>query len=55
MQNYYRALGVSLEAASLFLRGRGKVLYILPFSDAILALLLIGFSEYDDDELLFFN
>ncbi|MFS7962483.1 hypothetical protein Hanom_Chr08g00727161 [Helianthus anomalus] len=39
--------GVSLEAASLFLlRGRGKVVYILPSSDTTLALLLVGFTEY---------
>ncbi|MFS7938944.1 hypothetical protein Hanom_Chr05g00445761 [Helianthus anomalus] len=53
MQNYYRARGLagSLEAASLFLRGRGKALYILPSSDPTLALLWVGFTEYDDDEL----
>ncbi|MFS7981189.1 hypothetical protein Hanom_Chr10g00948071 [Helianthus anomalus] len=33
---------------SLFLRGRGKVVYILPSSDSTLALLLVGFTEYDD-------
>ncbi|MFS7970410.1 hypothetical protein Hanom_Chr09g00820671 [Helianthus anomalus] len=49
MQNYYRA-GVSLEAASLFLWGRGKVVYILPSSDPTLTLLLVGFTEYDDDD-----
>ncbi|MFS7988231.1 hypothetical protein Hanom_Chr11g01032241 [Helianthus anomalus] len=48
MQNYYRA-GVSLEVASLFLWGRGKAVYILPSSDPTLALLLVGFTEYDDD------
>ncbi|MFS8000245.1 hypothetical protein Hanom_Chr12g01176051 [Helianthus anomalus] len=42
--------GVSLEAASLFQQGRGKTLYILPPSDPTLALLLVGFTEYDDDE-----
>ncbi|MFS7970393.1 hypothetical protein Hanom_Chr09g00820451 [Helianthus anomalus] len=41
--------GVSLEVASLFLWGRGKVVYILP-KDPTLALLLVGFTEYDDDE-----
>ncbi|MFS7982997.1 hypothetical protein Hanom_Chr11g00969351 [Helianthus anomalus] len=47
MQNYYRARGVvSLEAASLFPRGRGKVVYIYP----TLALLLMGFNEYDHDD-----
>ncbi|MFS8013083.1 hypothetical protein Hanom_Chr14g01328621 [Helianthus anomalus] len=49
MQNYHRA-GVSLEAASLFLRGRGKAVYILPSSDPASALLLVGFTEYDDDD-----
>ncbi|MFS7958564.1 hypothetical protein Hanom_Chr07g00680131 [Helianthus anomalus] len=50
MQNYYR-VGVSLKAASLlFLRGRGKTVYILPFSDLTLALLLVEFSEYCDDD-----
>ncbi|MFS7960899.1 hypothetical protein Hanom_Chr08g00708451 [Helianthus anomalus] len=42
--------GVSLKAASLFLLGRGKVVYILPSSDPTLALLLVGFTEYDDDD-----
>ncbi|KAJ0940434.1 hypothetical protein HanRHA438_Chr02g0083371 [Helianthus annuus] len=40
--------GVSLEAASLFLRGRGKVVYILPSSDPTLALLLVGFTKYGE-------
>ncbi|MFS7929393.1 putative Lunapark family protein [Helianthus anomalus] len=44
-----RQEGVSLEAATLFLRGRGKSVYILPSSDPTLALLLVGFTEYDDD------
>ncbi|MFS8022245.1 hypothetical protein Hanom_Chr16g01437171 [Helianthus anomalus] len=43
---------VSMEAASLFLRGRGKVVYILPSLDPTLALLLVGFTEYGDDELM---
>ncbi|MFS8007120.1 hypothetical protein Hanom_Chr14g01257271 [Helianthus anomalus] len=51
MQNYYGA-GVSPEAASLFLRGRGKVVYILPFSDPTFALLLVKLTKYDDDEIL---
>ncbi|MFS8005855.1 hypothetical protein Hanom_Chr13g01242271 [Helianthus anomalus] len=42
--------GVSLEAVSLFLRGRGKAVYILLSSDPTLALLLVGFTEYDDDD-----
>ncbi|MFS7936998.1 hypothetical protein Hanom_Chr05g00422351 [Helianthus anomalus] len=50
MQNYHRA-GVSLEAASLFLQGRGKAVYFLPSLDPTLALLLVGFTEYDDDDL----
>ncbi|MFS7997766.1 hypothetical protein Hanom_Chr12g01145811 [Helianthus anomalus] len=51
MQNYNQA-GVSLEAAFLFLRGRGKVVYISPSSDPTLALLLMGYTEYDDDDEL---
>ncbi|MFS7902137.1 hypothetical protein Hanom_Chr01g00007691 [Helianthus anomalus] len=43
--------GVSLEAASLFLRGRGKVVYISPSSDPTLALLFVGYTEYDDDDV----
>ncbi|MFS8029154.1 hypothetical protein Hanom_Chr16g01518981 [Helianthus anomalus] len=42
--------GVSPEAASLFLRGRGKAVYILPSSYPTFALLLVGFTEYDDDD-----
>ncbi|MFS7951571.1 hypothetical protein Hanom_Chr07g00596741 [Helianthus anomalus] len=42
--------GVSLKAASIFLRGKGEVVYILPFSELTLALLLVGFTEYDDDD-----
>ncbi|MFS7979494.1 hypothetical protein Hanom_Chr10g00927941 [Helianthus anomalus] len=42
--------GVSLEAASLFLRGSCKGVYILPSSDPTLALLLVGFTEYDADD-----
>ncbi|MFS8019672.1 hypothetical protein Hanom_Chr15g01406451 [Helianthus anomalus] len=41
--------GVAREAASLFLRRKGKVVYILPSSNPTLALLLVGFTEYDDD------
>ncbi|MFS7947640.1 hypothetical protein Hanom_Chr06g00550631 [Helianthus anomalus] len=44
---------VSLKAASLFLRGRGKAVYILPSSDPTLVLLLVGFNEYDDDDEFF--
>ncbi|MFS7916899.1 hypothetical protein Hanom_Chr03g00182781 [Helianthus anomalus] len=49
MQNCYR-VGVSLEADSLFLRSRGKTVYILHFSDLTLALLLVKSTEYDDDD-----
>ncbi|MFS7916322.1 hypothetical protein Hanom_Chr02g00175781 [Helianthus anomalus] len=53
MQNYYGA-GVSLEATSLFLRGRGNAVYILPSLDLTLALLLVGFTKYDDDDDILF-
>ncbi|MFS8017292.1 hypothetical protein Hanom_Chr15g01378681 [Helianthus anomalus] len=43
--------GVSLEATSLFLRGRGKDVYILPYSDPTFALLLVGFTKYYDDTI----
>ncbi|MFS8008036.1 hypothetical protein Hanom_Chr14g01267961 [Helianthus anomalus] len=43
-------LRVSLEAASLVLWGRGKDVYILPFSDPTLTLILVVFTEYDDDD-----
>ncbi|MFS7975625.1 hypothetical protein Hanom_Chr10g00882781 [Helianthus anomalus] len=36
--------GVSLEAASLFVRGRGKTVYILTSSNPTLSLLLVGFT-----------
>ncbi|MFS7976647.1 hypothetical protein Hanom_Chr10g00894841 [Helianthus anomalus] len=49
MQNHYQA-GVLLEALSLFLRVRDKVVYILPSSDTILALLFVRFTEYDDND-----
>ena len=42
--------GVSPEAASLSLWGRGKAVYILPSSDPTIALLLVGYTEYDDDD-----
>ncbi|MFS7915929.1 hypothetical protein Hanom_Chr02g00171161 [Helianthus anomalus] len=44
--------GVTLEATSLFLWGRGKAVYILPFSDPTLALLLVRFIKYDDNDLI---
>ncbi|MFS7891005.1 hypothetical protein Hanom_Chr05g00451101 [Helianthus anomalus] len=47
MQDYYR-VGVSLEAVSLFLQGRSKVVYILPSTDSTLALRLMQFIEDDD-------
>ncbi|MFS7990403.1 hypothetical protein Hanom_Chr11g01058481 [Helianthus anomalus] len=49
MQNYCQ-VRVSLEAVSLFLRGRYKVVYILSSSNSLLALLLVGFTECDNDE-----
>ncbi|MFS7965295.1 hypothetical protein Hanom_Chr09g00760601 [Helianthus anomalus] len=42
--------GVSLEAVSLFLRGRGKAVYILPSSGPTLALLLMGYDDDEDDD-----
>ncbi|MFS7931607.1 hypothetical protein Hanom_Chr04g00357911 [Helianthus anomalus] len=42
-----------MEAASLFIWGSGKVVYILPSSDPKLALLLVGFTEYDDDHHIY--
>ncbi|MFS8020576.1 hypothetical protein Hanom_Chr16g01417151 [Helianthus anomalus] len=45
---------VSLEAISLFLRGRGKTIYILFSSNPTLALLLVGFSDDDDDDICSF-
>ncbi|MFS7981761.1 hypothetical protein Hanom_Chr10g00954781 [Helianthus anomalus] len=50
MQNYYRVGGLT-ETTSLFLQGRGKTVYILPYSYPTFNLLLIGFSGYDDDDL----
>ena len=38
-----------MEAGSLFLRDRGKAVYILPSSDPTLALLLVEFTEYEYD------
>ncbi|MFS7942658.1 hypothetical protein Hanom_Chr06g00490991 [Helianthus anomalus] len=42
--------GFSVEATFLFLRSRGKIVYIIPSSDPTLALLLVRFTEYDDDD-----
>ncbi|MFS7933890.1 hypothetical protein Hanom_Chr04g00385131 [Helianthus anomalus] len=44
--------GVSLKAVSLFLRGRGKIVYILPSSDLTFALLLMGYTECDEDDII---
>ncbi|KAJ0823343.1 hypothetical protein HanPSC8_Chr16g0742611 [Helianthus annuus] len=49
MQNYNRAKGLTGSSLSI-LRGRGKAVYILPSSDPTLVLLLVGFTEYDDDD-----
>ncbi|MFS7958794.1 hypothetical protein Hanom_Chr08g00682881 [Helianthus anomalus] len=37
------------ESNLSILQGRGKVVYILPSSDPTLTLLLVGFTEYDDN------
>ncbi|MFS7906037.1 hypothetical protein Hanom_Chr01g00054661 [Helianthus anomalus] len=50
--NYYVSYLVKiliLEPTSLFIWGRGKDVYILPSSDLTLSLLLVRFTEYDDD------
>ncbi|MFS7950770.1 hypothetical protein Hanom_Chr07g00587121 [Helianthus anomalus] len=52
MQNYNRA-GVSLKAASLFLWGRGKAVYISLFTDPIFALLLLEYTKYDDYDTVY--
>ncbi|MFS7913188.1 hypothetical protein Hanom_Chr02g00138881 [Helianthus anomalus] len=41
---------VSLEAASLFLWGKCKTIYILPSLDPTLHLLLVGFTKYGDND-----
>ncbi|MFS7953389.1 hypothetical protein Hanom_Chr07g00618011 [Helianthus anomalus] len=41
---------VSLEVASLFLWGRCMVVYMLLSLHPTLALLLVGFPEYDYDD-----
>ncbi|MFS7941257.1 hypothetical protein Hanom_Chr05g00474071 [Helianthus anomalus] len=48
MQNY-SSLGSHLKQP-LFLRGRRKAVYILLSLDPTLALLWMGFTEYDDDD-----
>ncbi|MFS7906411.1 hypothetical protein Hanom_Chr01g00058861 [Helianthus anomalus] len=48
MQNYHRAGGLTGSSVSIP-TGRGKTVYILPSLDPTLALLLVGFTEYDDD------
>ncbi|KAJ0546563.1 hypothetical protein HanRHA438_Chr08g0347001 [Helianthus annuus] len=50
LSGFYIPQCSALEAASLFLRGRGKAVYILPSSEPTLALLLVGFTEYDDND-----
>ncbi|MFS8024296.1 hypothetical protein Hanom_Chr16g01461571 [Helianthus anomalus] len=48
MQNYSRVgslTGNSLSTPT----GRGKVVYVLPFSDPTFALLLMRFTKYEDD------
>ncbi|MFS7958177.1 hypothetical protein Hanom_Chr07g00675141 [Helianthus anomalus] len=52
MQNYYRAGGLIGSSLSIP-TGRGKAVYILPSSDPTFALLLVGFTEYDDDDDLY--
>ncbi|MFS7984520.1 hypothetical protein Hanom_Chr11g00987401 [Helianthus anomalus] len=49
MQNYYRVGGLIGSSLSIP-TGRGKAVYILPSSDPTFALLLVGFTEYDDDD-----
>ncbi|MFS7935691.1 hypothetical protein Hanom_Chr05g00406571 [Helianthus anomalus] len=49
MQNYNQAGGLTGSSLSI-LRGRGKAVHILPSLDPTLALLLVGFTEYDDDD-----
>ncbi|KAD4584052.1 hypothetical protein E3N88_21653 [Mikania micrantha] len=49
-KNKHHEPEVSLEVASLFLRGRGKTVYILPSSDPTLALLMVAYTEYDNDD-----
>ncbi|MFS7899148.1 hypothetical protein Hanom_Chr14g01269131 [Helianthus anomalus] len=49
MQNYYRVGGLTGSSLSIPM-GRCKVVYILPSLDPTLALLLVGFIEYDDDD-----
>ncbi|MFS7902380.1 hypothetical protein Hanom_Chr01g00010611 [Helianthus anomalus] len=49
----FKRARVSLETASLFLQGRGKVVYILPSSDPTFALLLVGFPKYGDNDYNF--
>ncbi|MFS8017478.1 hypothetical protein Hanom_Chr15g01380881 [Helianthus anomalus] len=50
MQNYYQTGGLT-EVVSLFIRGRGKNVYILPSPNSYLVLLLVGFTEYDDHDI----
>ncbi|MFS7929941.1 hypothetical protein Hanom_Chr04g00338331 [Helianthus anomalus] len=52
MQNYYRARGLTGNSLSIP-TGRGNAVYILPTLDPTLALLLVGFTKYDDDDDLY--
>ncbi|MFS8013422.1 hypothetical protein Hanom_Chr14g01332781 [Helianthus anomalus] len=49
MQNYNRVGGLTGSSLSI-LWGRDKAVYILPSADPTLALLLVGFIKYDDDD-----
>ncbi|MFS7979210.1 hypothetical protein Hanom_Chr10g00924741 [Helianthus anomalus] len=49
--HYYRAGGLT-EAVYLFLQGRDETVYILRSSNLTLVLLLVRFTEYDNDELI---
>ncbi|MFS8028850.1 hypothetical protein Hanom_Chr16g01515401 [Helianthus anomalus] len=52
MQNYYRTGGLTgSNLSNSILWGRDKAVYILPSSDPTFALLLVGFTEYDDDDM----
>ncbi|MFS7934179.1 hypothetical protein Hanom_Chr05g00388561 [Helianthus anomalus] len=51
MQNYNR-VGCLIGSSLSILTGRGKAIYISPSSDPTLVLLLVGYTEYDDDDVL---
>ncbi|MFS7928308.1 hypothetical protein Hanom_Chr04g00319231 [Helianthus anomalus] len=50
MQNYHRAVGLTGSNLSISTGYRGKTVYILPSSDPTLAMLLVGFTKFDDDD-----